>query len=76
MQEAVEQYCQSAASNSKTRIKLFRLAFDAVVPSFSGRQQLYEQYYSGDLVRLASALYQSYDKDTYIDRVYGHARRS
>lgn len=70
MKEAVEAYCQSAMSDSKSRIKLFRLAFDAAVSSFSGRQQLYERYYSGDPVRLAGALYDLYDKDTYIDRIH------
>jgi 4-hydroxyphenylacetate 3-monooxygenase len=50
---------------------LFRLAFDAAVSSFSGRQQLYERYYSGDPVRLASTLYSLYDKDTHIDRIFG-----
>ena len=52
-----------------TRIKLFRLAFDAAVSSFSGRQQLYERYYSGDPVRLAGTLYGLYDKDPHIDRI-------
>lgn len=70
MKEAVEKYCQSAASDSPTRVKLFRLAFDAAVSSFSGRQQLYERYYSGDPVRLAGALYNMYDKDSYIDRIH------
>src|SRR5258708_36113286 len=65
----VEKYFQSANSDSKERIKLFRLAFDAAVSSFSGRQQLYERYYSGDPVRLAGTLYALYDKDTHIDRI-------
>jgi 4-hydroxyphenylacetate 3-monooxygenase len=50
-----------------SEIKLFRLAFDAAVSSFSGRQQLYERYYSGDPVRLAGSLYELYDKAPYID---------
>lgn len=70
MKEAVDKYCQSAGSDSPTRIKLFRLAFDAAVSGFSGRQQLYERYYSGDPVRLAGALYNGYDRDTYIDRIH------
>ena len=49
----VETYFQAANADSRYRIKLFRLAFDAAVSSFSGRQQLYERYYSGDPVRLA-----------------------
>ncbi len=62
-------YFQAANADAATRIKLFRLAFDAAVSSFSGRQQLYERYYSGDPVRLAGTLYGLYDKDTHIDRI-------
>ncbi|MBI3516307.1 MAG: 4-hydroxyphenylacetate 3-monooxygenase, oxygenase component [Proteobacteria bacterium] len=65
----VEKYFQAANADSKSRIKLFRLAFDAAMSSFSGRQQLYERYYSGDPVRLAASLYNLYDKDTYRDRI-------
>jgi 4-hydroxyphenylacetate 3-monooxygenase len=38
------------------------------VSSFSGRQQLYERYYSGDPARLVGALY---DKDPYVERIHG-----
>ena len=62
---------QAANADAKTRIKLFRLAFDAAVSSFSGRQQLYERHYSGDPVRLAGTLYGLYDKDTHIERIFG-----
>jgi 4-hydroxyphenylacetate 3-monooxygenase len=61
---------QAGNADAKTRSKLFRLAFDAAVSSFSGRQQLYERYYSGDPVRLAATLYSRYDKDTHIDRIF------
>jgi len=65
----VKTYFQAANADSRYRIKLFRLAFDAAVSSFSGRQQLYERYYSGDPVRLAGTLYDIYDKDAYVDRI-------
>jgi len=65
----VSTYFQAANADAATRIKLFRLAFDAAVSSFAGRQQLYERYYSGDPVRLAGTLYGLYDKDPHIDRV-------
>jgi 4-hydroxyphenylacetate 3-monooxygenase len=65
----VATYFQAANADAATRIKLFRLAFDAVVSSFSGRQQLYERYYFGDPVRLAGTLYGLYDKETYTDRI-------
>jgi 4-hydroxyphenylacetate 3-monooxygenase len=65
----VEKYFQAANADSKSRIKLFRLAFDAAMSSFSGRQQLYERYYSGDPVRLAATLYTMYDKDSHRARI-------
>jgi len=66
----VATYAQAANADAPTRIKLFRLAFDAAVSSFSGRQQLYERYYSGDPVRLAGALYALYDKDAPVARIH------
>ena len=68
--EDVATYAQAANADAPTRVKLFRLAFDAAVSSFSGRQQLYERYYSGDPVRLAGALYALYDKDAPIARIH------
>src|SRR5713226_8444850 len=66
----VTTYFQAANADAPTRIKLSRLAFDAAVSSFSGRQQLYERYYSGDPVRLAGALYTLYDKDAPVARIH------
>jgi 4-hydroxyphenylacetate 3-monooxygenase len=65
----VATYFQAVNADAATRIKLFRLAFDAAVSSFSGRQQLYERYYSGDPARLAGTLYNLYDKSAYMDRI-------
>jgi 4-hydroxyphenylacetate 3-monooxygenase len=69
LREDVATYFQAANADARHRIKLFRLAFDAAVSSFAGRQQLYERYYSGDPVRLAGTLYDIYDKQPFIDRV-------
>ena len=66
----VAAYAHAANAAAATRVKLFRLAFDTAVSSFSGRQQLYERYYSGDPVRLAGALYALYDKAPHIDRIH------
>ncbi|HZT87814.1 MAG TPA: 4-hydroxyphenylacetate 3-monooxygenase, oxygenase component [Stellaceae bacterium] len=66
----VATYFQAANADAASRVKLFRLAFDTAVSSFSGRQQLYERYYSGDPVRLAGALYAMYEKDSHIDRIH------
>ena len=63
-------FAQAANADAPTRVKLFRLAYDTAVSSFSGRQQLYERYYSGDPVRLAGAWYAMYDKDPHINRIH------
>jgi 4-hydroxyphenylacetate 3-monooxygenase len=65
----VRRYYEAANADAPYRVKLFRLGFDAAVSSFSGRQQLYERYYSGDPVRLAGALYSLYDKDPHTARI-------
>lgn len=69
--EQAETYFQAANADARQRIRLMRLAYDAAVSGFSGRQQLYERFYSGDPVRLAGALYGLYDKDPYVDRIEG-----
>jgi 4-hydroxyphenylacetate 3-monooxygenase len=66
----VTTHFQAANADAKARIKLFRLAFDAAVSSFAGRQQLYERYYSGDPVRLAGTLYNLYDRHPHIERIF------
>lgn len=62
-------YFQAGNSDSHDRVRLFRLAFEAAISSFSGRQQLYERYYSGDPVRMASTRYAAYDKEPHIERI-------
>ena len=63
-------YFQTANADSPKRIKLNRLAYDAALSSFAGRQRLYEQYYSGDPMRSMSLMYRMYPKDEHIDRVH------
>jgi 4-hydroxyphenylacetate 3-monooxygenase len=66
----VSNYYQAANADARNRIKLFRLAFDAALSSFSGRQQLYERYFAGDLVRAAGGLYNAYDKEPHVARIW------
>ncbi len=65
----VATYYQAAAADATTRIKLFRLAVDASMSMFSGRQQLYERYFAGDPVRGAGGLYHNYDKQPHLQRI-------
>jgi 4-hydroxyphenylacetate 3-monooxygenase len=66
----VEKYFQSVNADSPKRIKLNRLAYDAALSSFAGRQRLYEQYYSGDPMRTQSLMFRMYPKDEHIQRVH------
>ena len=66
----VEKYFQSINADSPNRIKLNRLAYDAALSSFAGRQRLYEQYYSGDPMRTQSLMFRMYPKDEHIQRIH------
>ena len=65
----VDTYYQAANADARKRIKLFRLAFDATMSSFSGRQQLYERYFAGDPVRGAGGLYHAYETAPHVARI-------
>ena len=70
VREDVEMYFQSVNADAKSRIRLNRLAYDAALSSFAGRQRLYEQYYSGDPMRTQSQLYRVYPKDEHVSRIH------
>ena len=61
---------QAAKLDSRSRVKLFRLAFDAAVSPVFGRQQLDERYHSGDPVRVAGILFQLYDRDASMQKIW------
>jgi 4-hydroxyphenylacetate 3-monooxygenase len=62
--EDIERYLVVANMDARDRVKLFRLAWD-----IGGRQTLYERFFFGDPVRMASALYGIYDKEPLMQRV-------
>jgi 4-hydroxyphenylacetate 3-monooxygenase len=65
----IERYYAAAKANSRDRVALYRLAWDVACSSFGGRQILYERFFFGDPVRMASALVADTDLQPYIDRV-------
>lgn len=67
----VQEYFGTATLDSDKRIRLMRLAADAAISAFSGRQALYERYYQGDPVRKAGGYYQEYPKDAMLARIDG-----
>ncbi|MBI4279024.1 MAG: 4-hydroxyphenylacetate 3-monooxygenase, oxygenase component [Armatimonadetes bacterium] len=67
--EAIRKYYQAARADAVDRIKLFRLAWDIAISAFGSRQVLYERFFFGDPVRMAGAMFNSYDRKPYMDRV-------
>jgi 4-hydroxyphenylacetate 3-monooxygenase len=65
----VDRYYQAKLADAEERIRLFKLAWDAAGSSFGGRQDLYERFFFGDPVRMASAYYSWYNKEPYKERV-------
>ena len=58
----IELYLQGKSLTGPERVRLFKLAFDASISGFSGRQSLYEYFFFGDPVRMAGAMVNSYDR--------------
>ena len=54
--EDIRKYYQAARADAFDRIPLFRMAWDASLSAFASRQVLYERFFFGDPVRMASAL--------------------
>jgi len=65
----VEQYFQTENLASSARIALYRLAHDAAISGFAGRQVLYERFFFGPQNVMASIYYDLYDKDEVMARV-------
>jgi 4-hydroxyphenylacetate 3-monooxygenase len=65
----IDNYLQAATRTGRERVRLFRLVWDACASAFAGRQALYEYYFFGDPVRMATAYQAGYDKQPYVDRV-------
>ncbi|AJT41313.1 4-hydroxyphenylacetate 3-monooxygenase, oxygenase component [Psychromicrobium lacuslunae] len=65
----IELYLQAKTLTGPERVRLFKLAYDASVSAFSGRQALYEYFFFGDPVRMAGALVNSYQTEPLQARV-------
>lgn len=72
----LEKYLAAAGADARERVRLFRLAWDLSCSAFGSRQTLYERFFFGDPVRMAGALYHSYDKEPYKEQVRAFLRRA
>ena len=66
---AIDRYLTAARADARDRVALFRLAWDTAVSSFGSRQVLYERFFFGDPVRMAGALFNTYDRKPYMEMV-------
>lgn len=69
LREDLDQYLQSKSGDAKTRVKVFRLAWETAMSAFGTREIQYERFFFGDPIRLSSQLYHAYDKEPYVNRV-------
>jgi 4-hydroxyphenylacetate 3-monooxygenase len=65
----LEQYFAAAGALAKDRVALYRLAWDVAGSAFGGRQVLYERFFFGDPVRMASALVDNTDLKPLVKRI-------
>src|SRR5579885_1979292 len=65
----LERYLATAGALARDRVALYRLAWDVAGSAFGGRQVLYERFFFGDPVRMASALVDATDLKPLIARV-------
>ncbi len=65
----IERYFGAADAGARDRVALYRLAWDVACSAFGGRQVLYERFFFGDPVRMASALVDNTDLKPLIERV-------
>lgn len=59
----LDTYLQAATATAEQRARLFKLAMDAAVSGFAGRESLYEYFFFGDPVRMAGAQVAGYDRE-------------
>ncbi len=69
IREDLDSYLQAANSNAIDRVRLFRLAWDLSISAFGGRQTLYERFFFGDPIRLASNQYRGYERLDKVKRI-------
>ncbi|HTT75390.1 MAG TPA: 4-hydroxyphenylacetate 3-hydroxylase C-terminal domain-containing protein, partial [Candidatus Binataceae bacterium] len=76
LQPDIGRYLAAAGASARDRVALFRLAWDVAGSAFGGRQVVYERFFFGDPVRMASALVDNTDLALLIARVDEFLKRS
>lgn len=69
LQSDLDHYLQSQTQSAAERVQLYRLAWDLTMTPFGTRQTLYERFFFGDPQRMASSLFNLYEKEKYLENV-------
>jgi len=72
----IERYLGAAQAPARERVALYRLAWEVACSAFAGRQVLYERFFFGDPVRMASALVTNTDLKPLIERINAFLART
>lgn len=65
----IDRYFATSGALAEERVALYRLAWDVAGSAFGGRQVLYERFFFGDPIRMASALVDNTELKPLIKRV-------
>jgi 4-hydroxyphenylacetate 3-monooxygenase len=65
----MDRYLSTDTTNAHERARLFHLAWDVTCSAFAGRQVLYERMFGGDPLRNSILLYNTYNKEPFMQRV-------
>ncbi len=72
----LQRYFATSGALAQDRVALYRLAWDVAGSAFGGRQVLYERFFFGDPVRMASALVDNTDLKPLVKRIEDFLKRS
>ena len=76
MRNHIDKYYQGRNASAEEKVRLFKLAWDIAGSSFGSRQEMYERFFFGDPVRMASAFYSWYDTSGYRQMVIDFLERN
>ncbi|QOT81055.1 4-hydroxyphenylacetate 3-monooxygenase, oxygenase component [Cupriavidus basilensis] len=74
LRDEIDKYFQSVRLEAAEKIDLYRLAWDASVSAFAGRQVLYERFFFGDPVHMATRIFRNNKCSELMERVNNFIR--
>ncbi|KVZ60008.1 4-hydroxyphenylacetate 3-monooxygenase [Burkholderia ubonensis] len=69
LRSEIDKYFQSMRLEAADKIDLYRLAWDASISAFAGRQVLYERFFFGDPVNMATRIFRNNPCSDLMERV-------